>query len=305
MDEQLTLFLQHLQVERGASPHTLAAYGRDLRSYLAFLKEDGCSTLAAVERRQVLRYLAHLRAAGLSASSAARRLSALRQFHRYLLSTPHGAGRDPTAHLEAPRRGRPLPKALGPGEVEKLLRQPETATPLGLRDKAMLELLYATGLRVSELLALSPQQVNLELGFLLAYGKGGKERVVPLGEVARQWVRRYLDQARPRLMKREVRQVGRVRPVGPPLFVTRSGGRMTRQRFWGVVRGYARLAGFTRHLSPHMLRHSFATHLLERGADLRAVQVMLGHADISTTQIYTQVSHERLKKVHRQYHPRG
>ncbi|MBI5379381.1 MAG: site-specific integrase, partial [Nitrospirae bacterium] len=176
MDEQLTLFLQHLQVERGASPHTLAAYGRDLRRYLAFLREAGCSTLAAVERRQVLRYLAHLRAAGLSASSAARRLSALRQFHRYLLSHPDvTSGRDPTAHLETPRRGRPLPKALGPGEVEKLLRQPATATPLGLRDKAMLELLYATGLRVSELLALSPQQVNLELGFLSAYGKGGKE----------------------------------------------------------------------------------------------------------------------------------
>jgi integrase/recombinase XerD len=300
MDDQLAQFLQHLQVERGASPHTLLAYGRDLRRYLVFLREAGCSTLAAVERRQVLNYLAHLRAAGLSASSAARHLSALRQLHRYLLSTPHGpsqaGGRDPTAHLETPRRGRPLPKALGPAEVEKLLRQPATETPLGLRDKAMLELLYATGLRVSELLALSPQQVNLELGFLLAYGKGGKERVVPLGEVARRWVRRYLDQARPRLMK------GR---TASALFVTRLGSRMTRQRFWGVVRGYARLAGITRHLSPHMLRHSFATHLLERGADLRAVQVMLGHADISTTQIYTQVSHERLKKVHRQYHPRG
>ncbi len=285
-----------MKVERGLSENTLAAYSRDLSAYLAFLVEqEGSLDPNAVRQAEVLGYLGELKRKGLSPRSRARTLSALRAFHRFLLSEKHTAS-DPTALIESPRTLQKLPKLLSPGEVESLLNAPLGDSPLALRDRAMLETLYATGMRVSELVGLRLGDLKLDIGCLNAFGKGGKQRLIPLGEVALEILREYLQNGRPKLLRTT---------ICDQVFLNRLGKPMSRQGFWKNLKRYAVLAGITQDVYPHMLRHSFATHLLENGADLRAVQTMLGHADISTTQIYTHVIQERLKQVHQLYHPRG
>ena len=239
-------------------------------------------------------YLSALRRRGLSARSVSRALSAVRGFYAFAGAHLEFAG-DPTADLTNPKTGLSLPKSLSEGEVEALLGSPAAADPLGLRDRAMLELLYASGLRVSEIVSLSLDAADLESGILRVRGKGGKERLVPFGASAARWLARYLDAARPALDRKR----------SPHLFLTVRGTPMTRQRFWQLIERYGRVAGIRSRLTPHSLRHSFATHLLEHGADLRALQMMLGHSDIATTQIYTQVSRSRLRRVYDQFHPRA
>ena len=294
MDEFFEEFLRYLVVEKGLSANTLAAYRRDIRRYLDILKKEGISDLSAVKRELLLKYLETLRSLGLSAASSARAVSAVRSFHRFLC-VENRASSDPTEGMEVPRGWFRLPKTLSFSEVETLLKQPDLQTEKGCRDGAMLEVLYASGLRVSELVGLRMDQVNLAVGYLIAFGKGKKERVVPIGECATRRVKEFLAGPRSALLKRKTSDY---------LFVTARGGPMTRQCFWQILRKYGRQAGIPREISPHVLRHSFASHLLERGADLRSVQMMLGHADISTTQIYTHVTREHLKKVHRETHPR-
>ncbi len=290
----LEAFLDLLWLERGLSPATLAAYRSDLVGLGRWLAGRGRGLLQA-GREDLLAYLAHRMAQGSRPRSAARLLSSLRAFYR--LQLREGRLRaDPTALLEGPRLGRPLPGTLSEAEVEALLEAPDTATPLGLRDRAMLELLYACGLRVSELVGLRPGQLRLHPGVVRVSGKGGKERLVPMGEAAVLWVERYLAEARPALLKGRQAQA---------LFVTARGGGLTRQAFWERIKRYGRRAGIQRPLSPHTLRHAFATHLLNHGADLRALQMLLGHSNVSTTQIYTHVARERLRELHRRHHPRG
>lgn len=289
------LFLQYLIVEKGVSGNTLDAYGRDTLRYVTFLEGEGCREPSAATQLLVASFIGRLKAGGLSPRSRARTLSAVRMFHRFLLAEGY-ATTNPTALIEAPRAGGKLPEFLSLREVERLLGAPAGEESAELRDRAMLELLYATGLRVSELVSLTLRTVNLEAGYLLTLGKGGKERLVPLGDAAIGAVRRYLTGARHRLERG-----GRCEA----LFLTRLGEGMSRQAFWNIIRKRARQAGISRNISPHTLRHSFATHLLENGADLRSVQIMLGHADLSTTQIYTHVTRERLKRIHEECHPRG
>lgn len=288
----LKRFLDYLAVEKGLARNSLDSYERDLKKYFSFLRTTAHERIGAED---VLAFLSHLSSKGLAVPSAARCLSAVRGFHKYLLID--GLSRtDPTEHIETPRGWKRLPRTLNSSEVEVLLDQPDRSTPRGLRDKAMLELLYATGLRASELVGLRLQDVNLERGYVLAVGKGSKERTVPLGEAAMARLREYLDRARPLLLSGGDTDA---------LFVSARKRRMSRQMFWERIRLYVRKAGIRKNVSPHTLRHSFATHLLDNGADLRAVQAMLGHADISTTQIYTHVSRERLRQTHEKHHPRG
>ncbi len=291
----LERFLDALWMERGLSAHTLAAYRADLQGLARWLAGEGRPGLAEARRTDLLAYLARRVAGGASPRSSARLVSSLRRFYQYLVREGLRE-EDPSARIEAPRLGRPLPHSLTEAEVEALLDAPDVASTLGLRDRAMLELLYATGLRVSELVALPLTRLNLRQGVVQVSGKGGKERIVPLGEEAAHWLQRYLDEARPALLR------GRSSEV---LFVTARGGGMTRQGFWHLIKGHARRAGITRPLSPHTLRHAFATHLLNHGADLRVLQLLLGHSDLSTTQIYTHVARERLKALHAAHHPRG
>ena len=288
----LKRFLNYLAVEKGLARNSLESYERDLRKYFVFLK---LKAPEAIGPQDVLAFLSHCSSAGLATPSVARSLSAVRGFHKYLLID--GLARtDPTENIETPRGWKRLPRTLNSGEVESLLDQPDRSTPRGLRDKAMLELLYATGLRASELVGLRLQDVNLERGYVMTVGKGSKERTVPLGEVALVRLKDYLDRARPLLLKGS---------EADALFVTSRKRQISRQMFWEGIKQYVRKAGIMKNVSPHTLRHSFATHLLDNGADLRAVQAMLGHADISTTQIYTHVSRERLRQTHEKYHPRG
>ena len=285
-------FLDGLWMERGLSDNTLAAYRSDLRKFFAWLTCRNRPLIRAT-RSDVLRFLADDVAA--PARTTARRLSSLRQFYRWQLREGQ-ISHDPCDRVEAPRLGHPLPGSLTEAEVEMLLNAPDTSDPVGIRDRTMLEVLYATGLRVSELVSLKLMQVNLRQGTLRIFGKGNKERLVPFGEEAVHWLTRYRSEARPELLK------GR---LSDALFPTRRGGAMTRQGFWHVIKRYARTSGIRGGLSPHTLRHAFATHLLNHGADLRVVQMLLGHEDISTTQIYTHVARERLKALHREHHPRG
>jgi integrase/recombinase XerD len=243
----------------------------------------------------IMSFLLDLREHGLSSRTTGRNLSALRMFFRFL-KREELIKADPTVNIESPKIRPHLPSVLNVSEVDSLLCQPDTDTVRGLRDKAMLELLYATGTRVTELVKLKLTSINLEVGFLIAFGKGSKERIVPLGETAQRYLKEYITRVRPQYLK------GRTSPF---LFVNASGKNLTRQGFWKIMRRYALKAGINKKLSPHTLRHSFATHLLERGADLRSVQIMLGHADITTTQIYTHITQERLKQIHKQYHPRA
>ncbi len=296
MDTYLDFFINYLKVERGLAENTLAAYSRDLSSYLGFLVERlKLKQPAEIDHQAVSKYLVRLTEDGLSARSRARSLSAVRMFHRFLLRENY-CSNDPTALIESPRVLPGLPKLLSQQQVEALLAAPGDGTPLALRDRAMLETLYATGMRVSELVGLRLIDLKLDIGCVNAFGKGGKQRLIPLGEMALEIIHDYLQNGRPRLQGKKASE---------QLFLNRSGRPMSRQGFWKNLKRYALLAGIRVQVYPHLLRHSFATHLLENGADLRAVQTMLGHVDISTTQIYTHVIQERLKQLHQRYHPRG
>jgi integrase/recombinase XerD len=286
-------FLEYLVVERGLAQNTLEAYRQDLTRYTEYLAAQGKEP-DRLDRADVPRYLLALREAGLSPRSVARHLSAIRRFHRFLAGEG-GSGEDPTAHVEAGASWRRLPDVLSPAEVDRLLTA-SPASPLELRNQAMLELMYASGLRVSELVGLRLGDPDLEVGIVRVMGKGSKERLVPLGEVAAASLTAYLSRGRPALAK------GAATPV---LFLGRHGHGITRQMFWQILKRRARAAGIRRRVTPHTLRHSFATHLLEGGADLRSVQLMLGHADIGTTQIYTHVSRAHLQAVYEKYHPRA
>lgn len=293
-EDLLDRFCDALWLEDGLSRNTLCAYRTDLKGFAEWLASRGSSLTHAV-RADLLAYLAHRFRGQIKPRSSARLLSSLKRFYRFLLRDGRIAA-DPTLQIEAPRLPRGLPKAISEDDVEALLSVPDVDSPLGLRDRAMLETLYASGLRVSELVSLQTTQVNRNAGVLRAFGKGAKERLVPLGEEALEWIRRYLGESRPVLLR------GR---SANALFVTARGEGMTRQAFWGLIRRYAAAAGIRKPISPHTLRHAFATHLLNHGADLRAVQMLLGHSDISTTQIYTHVARERLKQLHARHHPRG
>ncbi len=295
LEPALDLFLAHVRVEKGLAENSVEAYGRDLRRYVEFLDGRGVAAWDAVGRADIQAHLAELVRVGLSSRSQARALSAIRSLHR-LLAAERIAAADPSDEIEAPRPGRRLPALLSHDEVGRLLGAPDPRTPAGRRDKAMLELLYATGLRVTELVSLRLNDVNLETRVLVARGKGNKERIVPVGAPAAEAVKAWLGGARERLLH------GR---RSKDLFVTPRGGRMTRQGFAKLLDRHARVAGIRRRISPHKLRHSFATHLLEGGADLRAVQVMLGHADVSTTQIYTHVDRRHVKRLYDRFHPRA
>ncbi len=287
-------FLHHLTVERGLARNSLLAYGRDLAKFARYLDAKGRQA-RQVRQGEIQEFARRLSREGLAPKSIARALNSVRMFYRYLL-LEKVVGEDPTAGIRAPRTWKTLPRFLTLEEVDRLLGAPDAVQPLGTRDAAMFELLYATGLRVSELVSLRLRDLSLDSGYLRCLGKGSKERIVPLGRKAAERLRDYLDRARPRLLER----VGH-----PALFVNSRGGSMTRQGFWKILKKYGRAIGLKGKLSPHVLRHSFATHLLERGADLRSVQMMLGHADISTTQIYTHINRERLRTIYRDYHPRA
>ena len=283
-------YLDAVWMEKGLSDHTLAAYRRDLSQFAAAL-DASPETASAI---QIQGFLAERFSKGASARSVARLLSCLRGFYAWLVRESLRKD-DPTAQIDSPKLGRPLPKSLTEADVEHLLAAPDTDTGIGLRDRAMLELLYATGLRVSELTGLELASVNLRQGVVRVLGKGSKERLVPLGQAAMTWLGRYLQQARPALVRGQV----------DVLFVSERGTQMTRQTFWYRIKHWARVAGISKPLSPHTLRHAFATHLINHGADLRVVQLLLGHSDLSTTQIYTHVARERMKQIHTQHHPRG
>jgi integrase/recombinase XerD len=295
MDQYLDLFLNYIVVEKGLSKNTLDAYGRDLAHYLEFLGEQGMATPAQITPSSVIAFLSILKERGLSPRSRARKLVSLRMFHRFLLAEKLAAN-NPAALVTAPKSLTRLPHTLSPDEVERLLSAPRSNSRYDLRDRAMLELLYATGLRVSELVGLTLQDLQLDVGYVTAFGKRSKQRIVPIGDAAREALLDYLGFARAELAGDSGQAF---------VFLNRAGNGLTRQGFWKMIKRRALEAGIVKNITPHTLRHSFATHLLDNGADLRAVQAMLGHADISTTQIYTHVSRERLKNIHQQHHPRG
>lgn len=292
---EIERFLDALWMERGLSENTLTAYRNDLNRLAAWLAAAAHRHLLTARRQDLLDYLSLRVGEGARPRTTARLLSSLRRFYRYQIREGR-LGEDPSARIDTPRIGRPLPDSLSEEDVEALLAAPDTADILGLRDRAMLELLYACGLRVSELVGVHTDQLNLQQGAVKLMGKGSKERLVPLGDEAADWLQRYLDDSRPAMAGNA---------AAPELFITRRGKAMTRQAFWYRLRHYAGRAGIQGKLSPHTLRHAFATHLLNHGADLRVVQMLLGHSDLSTTQIYTHVARERLKDLHARHHPRG
>jgi len=294
-DRWIDAYLAYLTVEKGLSANTLESYSRDLLGFVAYLAEQDLQRQETIQATALLGYLIHLRNRGLTPTSRARHLVSLRGFFRFL-HQEHYIPHDPAALIELPKSGRHLPGILSAREIRDLLAAPRMDRPVGLRDAAMLELLYAAGLRVSELIQLKVLDLNFDAGYVKVFGKGGKERVVPIGRPALKVLSRYLDQARPLLLKGA---------TSAYLFVARRGQPLSRQGFWKLLKKYAAQAGIRHPVSPHTLRHSFASHLLEGGADLRVVQIMLGHADIATTQIYTHVSMERLQSIHQKYHPRS
>ncbi len=293
--EILDPFFHYLTVEKGLSRNTLEAYSRDLNAYLDFLEQEGITSLSETTKLTVMAFIQRLRKRGLSLRSITRALVALRGFYRYLSQEGY-LEVNPLEDMELPRLGPTLPHVLSIQDVERLLAQPDPESSRGIRDGAMLELLYATGMRVSELVDLSLSGLNMEVGFVTVRGKGNIERIIPIGEVAMEKMGIYLERVRPIILK------GRESPY---CFLNTRGGKLSRQGFWKILRNYALQAVITKRITPHILRHSFATHLLERGADLRFVQAMLGHVDISTTQIYTHVNQEYLRRLHRQFHPRA
>jgi len=295
LDLWIDNFLHHLTVEKGLSRNTLEAYARDLQGYAFFLRERGIANVEGSSVEHAIGYFRHLRGKGLSARSQARVLSALKGFYKFLVEE-RAVEENPLRRLRTPKLTPKLPLVLSSVEVENLIQQPDPFMPLGIRDRAMLELLYATGLRVSELIHLSLNDLNLEVGYVRTKGKGSKERIVPIGGAARRALQGYLKGPRSLMAQKSTQAT---------LFLGRGGRGITRQGFWKILRKHAQATGINKRITPHMLRHSFATHLLERGADLRSVQSMLGHVDIATTQVYTHVSRQHLKQQHQKYHPRG
>ncbi len=288
-------FINYLLVEKGLSANTIESYSLDLTRYVDFLKKSGVNEISEEDTSYILKHLIELRKEGLNARSRARHLVTLRGFYKFLVQEKFMEN-DPAHMVDLPKLGLKLPDVLSVEEIQELLKIPDLTTHRGQRDAAMLELLYAAGLRVSELIQLKIQDINLEAGFVKVFGKGSKERIVPIGNFAREKVRDYLTYGRPFLLKTFQSRY---------LFVARAGNPMTRQGFWKLVKQYAAKAKLVKKITPHSFRHSFASHLLEAGADLRSVQLMLGHVDISTTQIYTHVVREHLQKLHEKYHPRG
>ena len=287
-------YTDSLWLEKGLSDNTIVSYARDLRQLDKYLAQRGLS-IAFAESGDLMSFLADRSQAGVKASSLARYLSSIKGFYKYMVRENHLAA-NPASLIDAPKQGRPLPKSLTESDVEALLAAPNVGTGIGLRDRAMLELLYACGLRVSELVNLDMSQLNLSAGVVKVFGKGSKERLVPIGEVAQNWLQKYIKQARPQLLKVAASGV---------LFPSNRGQHMTRQTFWHRIKQNGLTAGIQKPLSPHVLRHAFATHLLNHGADLRVIQMLLGHSDLSTTQIYTHVATQRLQNLHSQHHPRG
>ncbi len=287
-------YTDSLWLEKGLSDNTIVSYARDLRQLDKYLAQRGLS-IAFAESGDLMSFLADRSQAGVKASSLARYLSSIKGFYKYMVRENHLAA-NPASLIDAPKQGRPLPKSLTESDVEALLAAPNVGTGLGLRDRAMLELLYACGLRVSELVNLDMSQLNLSAGVVKVFGKGSKERLVPIGEVAQNWLQKYIKRARPQLLKAAASGV---------LFPSNRGQHMTRQTFWHRIKHHGVTAGIQKPLSPHVLRHAFATHLLNHGADLRVIQMLLGHSDLSTTQIYTHVATQRLQNLHSQHHPRG
>jgi len=294
MNAYLDFFLAYLTVEKGLAKNTLSAYSRDIATYLDFLEGHERSELRQIKPTDVANFIAELKASGLAPRSRARALSAVRMFHRFLVVENYSEV-NPTSVIESPRVPGKLPSVLSAADVEALLNAPSGDSPTDIRDRAMLQLLYATGLRVSELVSLKISDINLQAGYLMTSGKGEKERLIPVGDAAKRAIAEYLTTSR-----------GGPAPVESRfLFLSRFFEKMSRQSFWNIVKKRALEAGIVKSISPHTLRHSFASHLLENGADLRSVQMMLGQADLATTQIYTHLSGERLKKIHKQLHPRG
>ena len=294
-DTLIDRFLNYLLVEKGLAKRTLEAYSHDIIRYRNFLTESKSSAFSEEDTPLILKHLILLRKSGLAARSRARHLVAIRGFYRFLVQEKI-LRNDPARLIDLPKTGLKLPVVLSKAEIELLINAPNSDKPLGIRDAAMLELLYAAGLRVSELINLKLQDINLEAGFVRVFGKGSKERIVPIGVPAKEKINHYLKTVRSERAKQT---------ASPYLFVARAGKPMTRQGFWKLIRRYALQAGLNKKITPHSIRHSFASHLLEGGADLRAVQIMLGHVDISTTQIYTHVTRDHLKKLHKKFHPRG
>jgi len=288
-------YIHYLLIEKGLSSNTLEAYSKDIIRHIDFLKQNHIKDISEADTAAILKYMIELRKEGLIPTSRSRHLVSLRGFYKFLVQEKV-IKKDPTSVVDLPKTGLILPDVLSKDELQLLLHTPDCTTHRGLRDMAMIELLYAAGLRVTELVNLKLQNINTEACFIRVFGKGSKERVVPIGQFAKNRTDVYIKTARPVLLKNTMSQY---------LFVARAGKPMTRQGFWKLLKRYAALAGIKKHVSPHSLRHSFASHLLEGGADLRSVQLMLGHADISTTQIYTHVAQEHLKSIHKKYHPRG
>ncbi|MFO1443623.1 site-specific tyrosine recombinase XerD [Bacillus sp. Bva_UNVM-123] len=297
MEDNLKDFIHYLIVEKGLAKNTIISYERDLKSYVKYLRNvESIKDLNVVQRTQIVQFLKFLKEQGKSTKTMARHIASVRSFHQFLLREK-AVDHDPSVHIETPQLERSLPKVLNMQEVETLLDSPKTLDHYGLRDKAMLELLYATGIRVSELIGLNMGDVHLTMGFVRCIGKGSKERIIPIGRTATMVLEQYLQEGRSRFVSKKYRDEA--------LFLNHHGKRLSRQGFWKILKRLTEEAGIEKELTPHTLRHSFATHLLENGADLRAVQEMLGHADISTTQIYTHVSKTRLKDVYKQHHPRA
>jgi integrase/recombinase XerD len=294
-DSTLDEFCDALWLEDGLSRNTLTSYRLDLTQFAVWLDKRHGKPLLAAAHGDLLEYLAHRVAGKSKATSTSRLLSSLKRFYQHALRQ-NKIKRDPTLNIDSPKLPRGLPKMLTEQDVEKLLAAPDVEEPLGMRDRTMLEVLYASGLRVSELVTLKVAQVSQDMGVVRIVGKGSKERLVPLGEEALNWIKRYLKEARPQILKKR---------AADAMFVTSRGAAMTRQSFWHLIKRYSLRAGLVKPISPHTLRHAFATHLLNHGADLRVVQLLLGHSDISTTQIYTHVARERLKQLHAKHHPRG
>ncbi len=295
MDNMIALFIQYMIVERGLSTNTVHAYQTDLVAFTRFLENRGISELHQVDRTLLVLYLQHLRLNQRATSTSARNLASLRALFEFLTREKY-LDRDPAHDLETPKAAKRLPHSLTLEEVDHLLAAPDSHTPIGMRDKAMLELLYATGVRVTELISLTITDVNLSASFIQCFGKGAKERIIPLGGAARAAIESYILSARTQILREKRESI---------LFVNHLGDPLSRQGFWKIIKKYAKVAGIASDITPHTLRHSFATHLLENGADLRAVQEMLGHADISTTQIYTHVTRNRLQDVYNKSHPRA
>ncbi|WP_407268774.1 site-specific tyrosine recombinase XerD [Radiobacillus sp. PE A8.2] len=295
MQDELNDYYHYLLVERGLSDNTLQSYRRDLKGYSTYLSSQlQVNQWANVERTHVLQYLYHLNDQKKSAATIARSLSSIRAFHQFIVRE-YGVKKDASLHIETPKKERKLPKVLSSQEVDTLLSI-NGSDPLSIRNRAMLEVLYATGLRVSELTSLKVTDLHLTMGFVRCFGKGSKERIIPLGDLAKEAVEAYLAQSRDTLVRKKSTDA---------LFVNHHGRPLSRQGFWKILKGISKQLGINKEITPHTLRHSFATHLLENGADLRSVQEMLGHADISTTQIYTHVSKARLKDIYKSYHPRA